>query len=372
VQTLTHADYLAMKRFPALDGLRAIAATMVVTFHFGGPTWRHISGLTGVQIFFVLSGFLITTLLLREESRYGSISFRGFYLRRAFRILPAYLVVLAVIYGLNYLRGQGAAIRETLPYYLTFLNEFTESPLFIYSWTIGLEQKFYLVWPLLFTLLAGGFARRISVVIALIAAMVPLLIVTMTWPYAPIQYSTILVGCLLAIVMHNPRGYRLVQPLTNPVIATFVAVAFAGVQLGLPWLVRPFDRFAFSSGYLPYALAVAALLPALFSTGPLSRLLASRPFVFVGERSYSLYLIQGVAAIVVLSSAPALRNGSGTIRMVIILVVALLAADLIYRWAEAPLIEVGRRLARRPDASTPVRLAPASQDRPLLVGSSEA
>ena len=86
MKSLTHADYLALRRFPALDGLRAIAAVLVVFFHYGGPDW--LQGWAGVQMFFVLSGFLITTLMLREERGTGRISLKEFYLRRSFRILP--------------------------------------------------------------------------------------------------------------------------------------------------------------------------------------------------------------------------------------------------------------------------------------------
>ena len=88
MKSLTHADYLALRRFPALDGLRAIAAVLVVFFHYGGPDW--LQGWAGVQMFFVLSGFLITTLMLREERGTGRVSLSEFYLRRAFRILPVY------------------------------------------------------------------------------------------------------------------------------------------------------------------------------------------------------------------------------------------------------------------------------------------
>ena len=73
-----------MRRFPALDGLRAIAAVIVVAFHFGGPRWTWLSGWVGVQLFFVLSGFLITTLMLREEESRGRVSLRSFYIRRVF------------------------------------------------------------------------------------------------------------------------------------------------------------------------------------------------------------------------------------------------------------------------------------------------
>src|ERR1041384_6734577 len=145
MKLLTHADYLALRRFPALDGLRAIAAVLVVFFHYGGPD--RLQGWAGVQMFFVLSGFLITTLMLREERRNGRISLKEFYLRRGFRILPVYLVVLLVtavasaLYGTFTSNGIGPALK----YFLTFSNEFADSSPYGQSWSLGIEQKFYLV-----------------------------------------------------------------------------------------------------------------------------------------------------------------------------------------------------------------------------------
>jgi peptidoglycan/LPS O-acetylase OafA/YrhL len=348
---MSHAEFSNLKRFPAIDGLRAIAASIVVVFHFGGLSWKWISGWTGVQIFFVLSGFLITTLMLREEARYGAISIRAFYLRRVFRILPAYAVVLAVIYILAHLRGQDASIRDTAPYYLSFLNEFKPSPLFLYSWSIGIEQKFYLVWPLLISAgLVGTFTRRVWLSITLIVGLVPLVLVVTAWPYWPVQYASILVGCLLAVIMHNPRSYKIIQPLTHPVTATVIVAGFVGVQLTLFWTSAWFNAVMPRLYIFAFAIAVAVLLPALLGNGPTGKLLASRPFAFVGDRSYSLYLVQGVAGTTVLSVAPVLKASPG-VRMVAVFVVALLAADLIYRWAEKPMIDIGRRLTARPPAS---------------------
>ncbi|MEK8109623.1 acyltransferase [Micromonospora sp. M12] len=105
-----------MRRFPALDGLRAVAAIMVFAFHYGGPSWKWLTGWIGVHLFFVLSGFLITTLLLREEHRYGRVSLRAFYLRRFFRIMPVYLLVLFLTWGLARLSGSAEAIEHLMKY----------------------------------------------------------------------------------------------------------------------------------------------------------------------------------------------------------------------------------------------------------------
>src|SRR3712207_525289 len=145
-----HQEFRDLRRFPALDGLRGIAALMVVAFHYGGPTLGPLSGWLGVQLFFVLSGFLITTLALREEDRTGRLSFTGFYVRRLFRIVPVYLTVLVTVLALDVLRGAyEAGVGPNLWWYLTFTVEWLPEPVpFGQAWTLGIEEKFYLVWPL--------------------------------------------------------------------------------------------------------------------------------------------------------------------------------------------------------------------------------
>lgn len=356
-----------MRRFPALDGLRAVAAMMVVAFHFGGAHWRWLSGWIGVHLFFVLSGFLITTLLLREEDRYQRVSLRAFYLRRFFRIMPVYFLVLGMTWAIAHLRGEGAQVDKPLPYYLLFLNEIAARGPFIHSWTIGIEQKFYLVWPALaFVLVAGRFRRRLGVTLALIAVLIAAIPPDIAWLSWPIHYVAILFGCLLALVMHNPRGFALVRPLTHPVTATVAVAVFTVFHLAMHYWPA---SLGLEAQIGVYAAGAAVMLPALLARAPVSRLLALRPLVFVGERSYSLYLVQIIAAIAVSTAIPAIAPGS-TRYLVAVLITGLLLSDLMYRWVELPMIEVGRRLAARqrrtprPGDVTPAPTVP-SADPPV-------
>jgi peptidoglycan/LPS O-acetylase OafA/YrhL len=356
MQAISYDDFKAMRRFPALDGVRAIAAVMVFAFHFGGPAWRWTSGEMGVHLFFVLSGFLITTLLLREEERYGRISLRGFYLRRLFRIMPAYLVVLAATYGLMHLGGIGDQVPHTLFYFLLPLNEFAPNTIFLHSWTIGIEQKFYLCWPVIaFALVPGAFRKRITVTLMAMAGLLAFLPSVTVFPFWPVHYVVILTGCLLAIIMHHPRGYAVVRPLTHPVVATVVATGFVGAHVSLLqfWPRASAGRSEWL--LIPYAVAVAIVLPTLLSHSLATKALSLRPMVFVGERSYSLYLIQFIAAEAVMRLVPAWRGHSGSKLLLGTLIVGLLAADLLYRWVEQPMINLGRRFAatRRQPGSQP-------------------
>ena len=304
---LAHADYLAMRRFAGLDGLRAIAALLVVLFHNQGPDI--LQGWIGVQIFFVLSGFLITTLLLREHARTGRVNLANFYLRRAFRILPVYLLILGLLTVGLLAAGKFLSnpLGRQFPLYLLFGNEFTLGGPFGQSWTLGIEQKFYLVWPLLaFTTIVIGrravAGRRAALTVGLLTLALAAIPFTVGgdpkgWP---VNYVSILLGCVVALVMHDPRGYRVLRPLTRPWVSGLVGVGFVVVHLSL----RPIRDFVGQQvpdvpNYVTlvpvYALAVAIALPAVVAPGPVSWLLSRRPMVFLGERSYSTYLVQNLA-----------------------------------------------------------------------------
>jgi peptidoglycan/LPS O-acetylase OafA/YrhL len=341
---LRHEEYLALRRFPALDGLRAIAALMVVAFHYD-RTVGWLSGWIGVQVFFVLSGFLITTLMLREESRNGDISIRDFLLRRLFRIVPVYLVVLFIAVSI-WTRNTGftsANISRALPYYLSFLNEFAPGSIYFHTWTIGIEQKFYLVWPLLgFSLL---FLRRIRAAVAAVLAFGLLAVEPLLAPDAPddpvLPYGVLLLGCLLAITLHNPRGFAALAFLTRPPVAVVAAAAMVGAQLAVAPAVGHLGYQPVISGY---ALAVAVLLPSLFGAGLPGRLLSIRPLRFLGDRSYSIYLVQSLAA----HAADGLftRVGFGHTRFLLVATLAVVFADVLYRAVELPMIKLGHRLTR--------------------------
>lgn len=351
MSSLTHADYLALRRFPALDGLRAIAAVMVVFFHYGGPDW--LQGWAGVQMFFVLSGFLITTLMLREERRTGRISLKEFYLRRAFRILPVYLVVLLVTAAGSALLGTFTSngIGPALKYFLTLTNEFADGSPYDQSWTLGIEQKFYLVWPLVVVALGTVVLKRRAGA-ALLFMLLGLVVVNFTEshrnPGWPMHYFSILTGVLLAIALHSRRGFAVLRPLTNPVAQVFVAIAFTSVHVSL----KPVAAFMNETGGIQghvwiipmYAPATALLLASLVAPGPVTDFLSTKPMQFVGERSYALYLVQTIAAMGVALVLPAL---SGLSQAVAVTAVGLALASVLCRTVEIPMIDLGRRVITR-------------------------
>jgi peptidoglycan/LPS O-acetylase OafA/YrhL len=359
MKSMTHADYLALRRFPALDGLRAIAAVLVVFFHYGGPDW--LQGWAGVQMFFVLSGFLITTLMLREERSTGRISLSEFYLRRAFRILPVYFVVLLVtaagsaLFGTFVSNGIGPALK----YFLTFTNEFAGSSPYGQSWSLGIEQKFYLVWPLVAIALGTVVLQRRAGA-AVLGMLLALVVVNFTTSHSnpgwPLHYFSILTGVLLAIALHSRRGFELLRPLTNPVAQVVAALGFVAVHLSVKPIAGLLDGVNGVPGHVlvipVYALATAVLLTALIAPGPATTFLSTKPMQFVGERSYSLYLVQTIAATAIWFCWPAL---SGIGQSVAVTALGLALASALYLAVEIPMINLGRRVITRQRAKAVVR-----------------
>lgn len=345
--SMTFQEYRQARTFPALDGLRAVAASMVVVFHFGGPRLAFVQGWIGVHVFFALSGFLITTLALREVDRAGRLDLSAFYLRRIFRIVPVYLVVLALLVAQTELTGAGRAkMHAALPYYLTFLNELAPSAAYVQSWTLGIEQKFYLVWPLLAFGVAWRARGRAGAAIGAIVVLLALW--NVPW-VSSVHYTVLLLGSLLAIVLHQPRGFALVRPLLTPVGSVAAVVAFLAFHLQLRGLLA---RFGEPPVIVMYGLAVCVLLPAVLGPGPVRWLLSLRPMAFVGQRSYSVYLVQSLAHSAALGLAGTVAANKTPTAALITWIVAVLFADLLYRWIEQPMIAVGKRVSRRRSRST--------------------
>jgi peptidoglycan/LPS O-acetylase OafA/YrhL len=267
---------------PALDGLRALAITLVLSFHAVG--FR--SGWLGVDLFFVLSGFLITTLLLERR---GRDSIASFYRRRAVRLLPGLLVLLfvsllvdrsmtGVLIGVGYFSNivVAAGRPDLLPDSLHHL------------WSLAAEEQFYIVWPLvLYAALRLG--ARLALVLALggIAASFAVSLWLSIFRHAPYhrlmfapdtRSTSILVGCAVALVM-------VVRPLSLKRFEAPALALFAVVLLTMGHLA------VFGPAILLFALASAVLVAAATQNeSAVAGVLAFPPLVFLGRISYSLYL----------------------------------------------------------------------------------
>ena len=339
--TVSYRQFRDTRFFAPLDGVRAIAVIMVITWHLPETSiYSRLNGWEGVNIFFGLSGFLITTLLIRERDA-GHLSLRGFYIRRAHRILPVYALAL----GLYVLLTAGGAIPtwqrlwDHIGYFATLnVDLVRHDPMpFSQAWSLGVEEKFYLAWPLLLVTAVFAVRRAWRVWIAALPLLVALAADEgLHSTYADL-YIAISAGCLLAFALDDERFYRPIRRLLAiPLVAVAVIVL---VQLVLP------------HGKVYALVSVAALGCVLVgATNPAGRLLATRPLQWVGRRSYSIYLIHGLAiqAARDLIGIDAHSVWRVTTRFVLVVALSCAAAHLIYMLVERPMIRRGHRLAAKP------------------------
>ncbi len=294
----------SLGRVGAFDGVRAVAVILVVWFHVGvlrslSPGLKPSGGFLGVDIFFVLSGFLITALLLGDQSRRGRVRFGAFYRRRALRLLPVVVLflaahmVFAAIVGVPASR-EHAAIIPVLLYYTNWYSIHARLPLaFGHLWSLAVEEQFYLVWPLAVALLTVR-SRMRTVVAVLGGAIFAVAVYRAVLVHDGVGWNrlivgtdtradTILVGALLAHVW--VRGRARVPHLRG---MAWLATAFLAVCV---LRCTYATGFLYRGGFTLIAIATAIVLLALLeSEWAGERLLAARPLRALGRVSYGVYV----------------------------------------------------------------------------------
>ncbi len=295
-------------RIPCLDGLRAIAIGAVLLAHatgtrglpvFPGFQWLGNIGDLGVRVFFVISGFLITHLLLAEMQETGGIGLRTFYIRRAFRIFPAFYVFIAFVTIFWTLR-----ILNLKPSHLVYAATYTINYIPKKSWNVGhlwslaVEEQFYLLWPAL--LAVAGLKRSKSAAIAAVAV-APILRVCIWYLLPEKEYlinrsfptvmDSIATGCLLACfrqqLWNNPIYRRLLE--SQAIIAVPIIVMVANY---LSSHTRP--DIVLGQTVRNFGVAICIDWSVRNWESRMGRILNSKALVFLGTLSYSLYLWQQV------------------------------------------------------------------------------
>lgn len=357
-ETLSYEQYCQQRYFEPLDGLRALSILLVVSVHLHDNlaygTWGWLQGEGGVGIFFILSGYLITTLALREEQQRGRLSFRAFYVRRTWRIFPAYYFFVAVNTAVIYALGNSEArdsFGSALPYYLSYLGEYAPKSYFYQSWSLGVEEKFYLIWPLLCFGLLRGRSRLRILAAAVFAFVLPLFFSGTFWQNWN-TYPRVLFGCLLALVLADGRLYELLRPWAGG-WRSYLALAVAcALHFGSRHSYGAPDNLMEA----PYTLAVGLVVLALVAgRPPWAKVLASGPMRYVGSRAYGIYLVQ-LACIWGVESFLPPSSGSGPLSAIAYLLaflLSLLVADVLYLYVERPGLLIGHRISNRILAKTP-------------------
>jgi peptidoglycan/LPS O-acetylase OafA/YrhL len=288
---------------PGLDGLRAIAIAGVLAEH---AQWAVPGGYHGVTVFFVISGYLITSLLVSEFARRGTIRFGHFYWRRFARLGPALIVI--VVATSIYLLATGVPWRTWWEAALTSLTYTTDlfayhfvgpaaSNNFMFTWSLGIEEQFYLFWPLLLLLLLrwNKFLPTIGLLaVGIVAtwlhrdpslATSPSKSVWQMYDYSPFTHAdALLIGCGIALVlMRYPasRVTRIIGHVIGPIGLVFLARIYLADQV--PYLPDKYGVSALAAGAVVFWVAASP-------RGWFSRIVSARPFVFIGKLSYSIYL----------------------------------------------------------------------------------
>ncbi len=342
-----HGDYLATRHFGALDGLRCLSIVPVVWHHC---TPRPLPGLlgkgpAGVDLFFCISGFLITTLLLREKSRTGQIALRGFYIRRALRILPLYYAVLLSYVAFAALLPVSAPQRahffHTLPYYATFTaNWFADFGvsypiLFAFAWSLCVEEQFYAFWPCVLRSLSnrGALLGMLSVLACDAAAERGLLALLLPSGSLALRIVTsfaapIGLGAVIALALDTRHGFVALARVLGQWWS-----APLGLALVIALLVWP------SAPLFGFQLALTALVGAcvIQENHGLARPLRARAVSYIGRVSYAVYLLNLTAVGLVRRAFPS-HASSSLLVFTLSFPLALGLAALSHRFLEAPFL----------------------------------
>lgn len=294
--------YLQPSYFRPLDGLRGIAIILVLSAHIGvnhylGPLHLFIEPRSGVNLFFVLSGFLITTLLIKEKIHTGNISLRNFYMRRILKIIPlAYLFLLVVIL-LNHYYGLGVPFSDFLASFLFLKNlPIRNEPLTAHFWTLAAEEQFYFTFPILLSVNINKYfitAISIIVFIPLIAILGYFQIINNHFLAVRIMMYVFWKGPIIILI-----GSVFSILLFKNMIGTLPSGKYnlLGLILLPAGIIIPNHKFI---GYLPYlseylsALVFGyTVLIIVTNHGLLPSILKSRILVYTGIVSYSIYIWQ--------------------------------------------------------------------------------
>ena len=326
---------------PELDGIRGLAILLVIAQHISLPSTT-LAGMVGVNLFFALSGYLITGILLAEIRSTGKVDIRRFYERRIRRLVPALVAVLIATGALMALQGKLMDYIGPALVSLLYVSDIAKAIGFDlgyvgHTWSLAMEEQFYLLWPavLLFV------PRRwlIPGVLLGIAGAIALQVVIVGWQdnvlahFRPdVRADAILWGCLVALVpIRVPRW-----------AAIGAAVGLLALSLTFIW---------------PYAIAMSSVLSAVLVAGAatVAAPLSWRPLVRVGEISYGLYLWQALPAGLLIAQTQA----GNVLAMVAVVVIAFALALFSERWIERPFRRPRSTVPAAPSAATERSLAPS-------------
>ncbi len=342
---------LTAKEIPSLNGIRAISAYTVVLWHF---QYSLISGGYGVTMFFVLSGLLITHLLIRESQRSGTVSLKSFYIRRSLRIFPAFYVFAAIYIGGRLLKHMymdwpqvWASLFYVRNYYQAIFHPV--NGVLAHTWSLGVEEQFYLLWPFIFKKfcrspksLMKGLAISI-VCVWVYRAILSASGVSYDYIYNAFdtRFDSLGVGCLAALAIHNRVNLDVI--LKNWILSPLLIASIVVLNI-IQARVHAFNfQAVVMDAVLPVFFCILLLQAVRFADYPIFRLLNTPVMRYLGMISYSTYLYHVIVAHI----AGAHPTG---FKLLIALGACSGAAMLSYHIVEKPMLRLRQRF--EPAATT--------------------
>ncbi|OIR03159.1 O-acetyltransferase OatA [mine drainage metagenome] len=350
----TYETYRNTSFFSSLDGLRCLSILAVIWHHTG----MHIEGLSftqrgflGVDLFFAISGFLITTLLLREKDKWGKISLGSFYIRRTLRIFPVYYTVIIlyiiIVWSLERTSFLGQQFFSNLPYFLTYTSNWFVKPdnrvIFYFAWSLATEEQFYLIWPTVEKVLNGWRPVGLIIAILIVRELVEISVASgqlrgdnLSVVILLSIHPAILGGVVMAHVLHDRRIFAMVSPLLGG--RWSAAIIFIGlivaVELNLPqggiWMLM--------------VLLVGSVV--IFESNSLRPLLTWKPIVHIGMVSYGIYLMHMISYNAVKEMLPVIGLDYSWLWFPTTVLVSTFAATISYRYYESWFLRMKSQFAR--------------------------
>lgn len=364
-----HSSPALASHIPSLDGLRAFSVALVLIGHVaathGAPAWMDRPIITslgniGVRFFFLISGFLITTLLLREMDRHGRLHLGHFYIRRAYRILPAAFTYIGVIWAchlagwidLRFHIASKTTVDSAIPdliHALTFTANYNHDYNWYYNhlWSLSVEEQFYMIWPFALLYLGKMHGRWACVAALLLCPFVRAAMymwgdgpeIALNREFQAIA-DALATGCLAAL-LHQQIGQSKAASrfLAHPLLPPLVGAGLLAMGYGSALISRP---FAYVVGQIFSNLGIIIVLQHVIRSPHTwaGQVLNWRPMVWVGTMSYSLYLWQ----------EPFLYFHADTwaTRFPVNLILSFVAAWLSYRLIEKPFLKLREKLHPTP------------------------
>ena len=346
----THYAPKLPKKIPSLDGLRAISISFVLIAHMSGTRyflkneWLERLGLFGVRVFFVISGFLITTLLLKEFAGTGRISIKDFYLRRIFRIFPAFYFYAIVITILSLSRVIVLLPGDILHAFTYTMNyHHPHSWYLAHIWSLSVEEQFYLLWPAALLIARPQRGIKIALGVVLLAPLIRIGSYFFLPEHGGIglgqQFQmvadSLAVGCFMAGIYNWLGAQEWYLHFLSSNFFLIIPLTLIGT-IALQDRPRIFSLAGMS--IMNVAMAICIDRYVRFPNGPIGMILNFRPLAFVGVLSYSLYLWQ----------QPFLNRHSTSIHtsFPLNLFLTFIVAICSYYFVEKPFLRIKERLSR--------------------------